>query len=185
LYTPKIPRLHHHGVSFPKRLRNREGLIGSVRSGLRYYWTRRSFNKLKETRWQKLAVLHQCKKSSNCKSKFSHIKGLFSDQFLRYYDFFKPLYQTIQQKLQGELANRWEDASIEFIFSVPTTWKPVPTVERFRSIIDRAGFGRHPNHRADIGLTEAEAAAVHTARAFPKMFNVCLPDFQNSLRVAG
>ncbi|KAF4629765.1 hypothetical protein G7Y89_g8382 [Cudoniella acicularis] len=76
-----------------------------------------------------------------------------------YCDFFKFLYQTIQQNLQGELANRWEDATIEFIFSVPTTWKPVPTVERFRSTIERAGFGRHPNHTASIGLTEAEAAA--------------------------
>ena len=90
----------------------------------------------------------------------------------RHCDFFRFLYQTIQQKLQGELANRWEDANIEFIFSVPTTWKPVPTVERFRSTIERAGFGRHPNHRADIGLTEAEAAAVDTARVFPRLFNV-------------
>ncbi|KAH8678627.1 hypothetical protein BGZ60DRAFT_555189 [Tricladium varicosporioides] len=88
-----------------------------------------------------------------------------------YCDFFKFLYQTIQQKLQGEIASRWEDARIEFIFSVPTTWKPVPTVERFRSTIERAGFGRFPNHEATIGLTEAEAAAVHTARVFPKLFN--------------
>lgn len=90
---------------------------------------------------------------------------------LRYCDFFRFLYQTIQQKLQGEVANRWEDASIEFIFSVPTTWKPL-TVERFRSTFERAGFGKHPNHTANIGLTEAEAAAVHTARVFPRLFNV-------------
>ncbi|KAG9239683.1 hypothetical protein BJ875DRAFT_538458 [Amylocarpus encephaloides] len=87
-----------------------------------------------------------------------------------YCDFFKLLYQTIQQKLQGEIASRWEDANIEFIFSVPTTWKPVPTVERFRTTIERAGFGRHASHKAGIGLTEAEAAAVHTARVFPKLF---------------
>ena len=92
--------------------------------------------------------------------------------FYRYCDFFRFLYQTIQLKLKGELANRWEDASIEFIFSVPTTWKPVPTIERFRSTIERAGFGRYPNHKIDIGLTEAEAAAVHTARTFPRLFNV-------------
>jgi hypothetical protein len=94
-----------------------------------------------------------------------------SNTLWRYCDFFRFLYQTIQQKLQGELANRWEDANIEFIFSVPTTWRVVPTVERFRSTIERAGFGKHPNHKADIGLTEAEAAAVHTARVFPKLFN--------------
>ena len=105
----------------------------------------------------------------------SGVEQTLLDISWRYCDFFVFLYQTIQQKLQGELANRWEDANIEFIFSVPTTWKPVPTVERFRSIIERAGFGRHPNHRADIGLTEAEAAAVHTARVFPRLFNVWIP----------
>jgi hypothetical protein len=73
------------------------------------------------------------------------------------------------------MANRWENANIEFVFSVPTTWKPVPTVERFRSVVKRAGFGAYPNHKVDIGLTEAEAAAVHTARMFPKLFNVYLP----------
>ncbi|KAG9236973.1 hypothetical protein BJ875DRAFT_190386 [Amylocarpus encephaloides] len=86
-------------------------------------------------------------------------------------DFFRFLYTTIQQKLEGELASRWEDAKIEFIFSVPTTWKPTPTVERFRSTFEQAGFGKFPNHRAIIGLTEAEAAAVHTARVFPRIFN--------------
>jgi hypothetical protein len=73
--------------------------------------------------------------------------------------------------LKGELANRWEDANIEFIFSVPTTWK-LPTIERFRSTIGRAGFGSSPSHKIEIGLTEAEAAAVHTARAFPRLFSV-------------
>jgi molecular chaperone DnaK (HSP70) len=81
------------------------------------------------------------------------------------------LYQTIEARLKGELASRWEDAKVEFIFSVPTTWKPNPTVERFRKIIERAGFGRSPNHTAVIGLTEAEAAAVHTARNTPAIFN--------------
>ncbi|PMD62688.1 uncharacterized protein K444DRAFT_717515 [Hyaloscypha bicolor E] len=87
-----------------------------------------------------------------------------------YCDFLGFIYHTIENELKGELGNTWEDACIEFIFSVPTTWKPVPTVERFRKIIRRAGFGSHPNHRAEIGMTEAEAAAVHTARRFPTLF---------------
>ncbi|KAN0119207.1 hypothetical protein V8E51_001415 [Hyaloscypha variabilis] len=87
-----------------------------------------------------------------------------------YCDFLSFLYETIQKSMQNELANCWEDACIEFIFSVPTSWKPVPTVQRFRSIIRRAGFGSYPNHRVEIGLTEAEAAAVHTARIFPRLF---------------
>ncbi|OCK81384.1 hypothetical protein K432DRAFT_434183 [Lepidopterella palustris CBS 459.81] len=87
-----------------------------------------------------------------------------------YCDYFKLLYQYIENRLRGELASQWEDANIEFIFSVPTTWKPNPTVERFRSIISRAGFGKSPSHTAVIGLTEAEAAAVHTARESPAIF---------------
>ena len=88
----------------------------------------------------------------------------------RYTDYFQYLYRTIEARLKGELASRWEDAKIEYIFSVPTTWRPLPTVERFRKIIIAAGFGSFPNHKATIGLTEAEAAAVHTARNMPGIF---------------
>jgi hypothetical protein len=87
-----------------------------------------------------------------------------------YTDYFRYLNQYIESSLLGELASRWDDARIEFIFSVPTTWKPHPTVERFRSTVERAGFGRSPNHKIVIGLTEAEAAAVHTARDSPAIF---------------
>lgn len=89
----------------------------------------------------------------------------------RYTDYFQYLYRTIEARLKGELASTWEDAKIEFIFSVPTTWRPLPTVERFRKIIAAAGFGSFPRHKAAIGLTEAEAAAVHTARNMPGIFN--------------
>jgi hypothetical protein len=69
-----------------------------------------------------------------------------------------------------EIPSNWNDARIEFIFSVPTTWKPHPTVERFRSITEKAGFGKSPNHTSSIGLTEAEAAAVHMSRESPAIF---------------
>ncbi|KAK3202688.1 hypothetical protein GRF29_154g387368, partial [Pseudopithomyces chartarum] len=87
-----------------------------------------------------------------------------------YCDYFQLLYRSIEARLRGEVASRWEDANIEFIFSVPTTWKPNPTVERFRKLAERAGFGKSPSHSVVIGLTEAEAAAVHTARNTPAMF---------------
>lgn len=90
----------------------------------------------------------------------------------RYCDYFQLLYRSIEARLRGEVASRWEDANIEFIFSVPTTWKPNPTVERFRKLAERAGFGKSPSHSVVIGLTEAEAAAVHTARNTPAMFKV-------------
>ena len=93
-------------------------------------------------------------------------------RYCRYTDYFQFLYRSIEARLKGELASRWEDAKIEFIFSVPTTWKPNPTVERFKKIIASAGFGSCPSHIASIGLTEAEAAAVHTARSMPGIFTV-------------
>lgn len=95
-----------------------------------------------------------------------------NESLSRYTDYFRFLYRTIEARLRGELASRWEDAKIEFIFSVPTTWKPIPTVERFKKIIAAAGFGSSPSHTAAIGLTEAEAAAVHTARSMPGIFRV-------------
>ncbi|PVH94915.1 hypothetical protein DM02DRAFT_538481 [Periconia macrospinosa] len=87
-----------------------------------------------------------------------------------YIHYFQYLYRCIESRLKSELASRWGDAKIEFIFSVPTTWQPNTTVERFRKIIARAGFGAYPSHIATIGLTEAEAAAVYTARNAPAIF---------------
>ncbi|KAF1851560.1 uncharacterized protein K460DRAFT_270005 [Cucurbitaria berberidis CBS 394.84] len=111
-------------------------------------------------------ILQQMRKNSKGPSKVPNI-----DEVERWYThYFQYLYRTIETRLKGELASRWEDARIEFIFSVPTTWKPNPTVERFKKIISVAGFGLHTNHTASIGLTEAEAAAVHTARSMPGIF---------------
>jgi hypothetical protein len=74
-------------------------------------------------------------------------------------------------RLGGESSGvTWENASIEFIFSVPTTWAPVPTVENFKRIVKEAGFGSHRGHRPRIDLTEAEAAAIHVSTKAPGIF---------------
>jgi Hsp70 protein len=90
-----------------------------------------------------------------------------------YTDYMSHLYQHIQLKLGSvsELPSNksWETAMIEFIFSVPTTWPP-STVERFRSILVRAGYNRHPTHSIAVSLTEAEAAAVYASIDAPEMF---------------
>lgn len=108
--------------------------------------------------------------SRDCKLQLSWSFQWLTREQLRYIDYFRYLHRTSVARLKGELASTWEDAKIEYIFSVPTTWRPLPTVERFRNIISAAGFGSNPNHKAEIGLTEAEAAAVHTARSMPGMF---------------
>lgn len=128
-------------------------------------------------------VLEQMRKSRSDPSEvpsIHEVERLYVDccigpapaQLYSYTDYFRFLYRTIESRLKSELASSWEDAKIEFIFSVPTTWQPNPTVERFRNIVSRAGFGQHYTHSAEIGLTEAEAAAVHTARNTPAIFKV-------------
>ena len=80
-----------------------------------------------------------------------------------YEDYLRLLYRHIEFKLSPELSRTsWQDARIEFLFSVPTTWKP-ETVENLKSVALRAGFGSGQKHSISIGLTEAEAAAVHTS----------------------
>lgn len=50
---------------------------------------------------------------------------------------------------------------VEFLFSVPTTWKDVRMVEETRRLLEKAISAKTPMHRVSIGLTEAEAAAVY------------------------
>lgn len=88
-----------------------------------------------------------------------------------YGDYLRKMYEYLSFKLGGELSNiSWEDAKLEFIFSVPTTWAPVPTVENFKRIVKKAGFGSRASHKVTIGLTEAEAAAVHVSTEAPGIF---------------
>lgn len=80
-----------------------------------------------------------------------------------YTDYLRLLYRHVEYKLSSDIQGAtWQNASIEFIFSVPTTWHP-EIVEKFRSIAQHAGFGGWPGHSVTVGLTEAEAAAVHTS----------------------
>jgi hypothetical protein len=88
-----------------------------------------------------------------------------------YCDYLRKMYEYLSFKLGGELSGvSWEEARIEFIFSVPTTWAPVPTVENFKRIVRGAGYGSHVGHGLIIGLTEAEAAAVHVSTEAPGIF---------------
>lgn len=89
-----------------------------------------------------------------------------------YSDYLRLLYRHIEFKLSSELSNTtWNNANIEFIFSVPTTWN-TGVVENFRSIVSQAGFGVGTNHTLSIGLTEAEAAAVHASTEASGIFQV-------------
>lgn len=87
-------------------------------------------------------------------------------------DYLQLLFQHIESKLSQELESvnkPWPLATIEFVFSVPTTW-PLSTVNKFKAIASRAGFASHARHTLNIGLTEAEAAAVYVSTEAQVMF---------------
>ncbi|RFU33131.1 hypothetical protein B7463_g3151, partial [Scytalidium lignicola] len=68
----------------------------------------------------------------------------------------------VKKWLEG---SSWNDSKIEFLFSLPTTWTSPSLIEEFRTIIRGAGYGSGGiKHTVEIGLTEAEAAAVYTAK---------------------
>lgn len=88
-----------------------------------------------------------------------------------YRDYLKKMYEYLAFNLGRELSGViWEDAIVEFVFSVPTTWVHVSVVENFRGLVKEAGFASHPKHTLNIGLTEAEAAAVHISTEAPGIF---------------
>lgn len=78
-----------------------------------------------------------------------------------YRDFMRQLYLHIRGCLQNSIpALSWEEETINFIFSVPTTWS-AGTADDLKQLAKAAGF-EGPRHTVEIGLTEAEAAAVCT-----------------------
>ncbi|KAL3442444.1 hypothetical protein BJX65DRAFT_286814 [Aspergillus insuetus] len=68
----------------------------------------------------------------------------------------------------------FEKMRVEFIFSVPTTWKDVRMIEEIRRLLNNAIARGAPNHWACIGLTEAEAAAVYACRGYYKTNDIVL-----------
>jgi hypothetical protein len=80
-----------------------------------------------------------------------------------YRDFLMRLNAEIERQLEGRIGSTWSRATVEFLFSVPTTWTAINVINDFEKLVREAGFGRGgPNHTCAISLTEAEAAAVHT-----------------------
>lgn len=80
-------------------------------------------------------------------------------------DFLKKLYHHIKRTfLDGPYATEWK-SKVDFIFSVPTTWKTQNVFSTYKECIQEAGFKNRKNHNFSIGLTEAEAAAVYTFRS--------------------
>ena len=89
----------------------------------------------------------------------------YEDVKRAYRDFLKQLYLRTKEEIEAAVlrGSSWEEAEIEFIFSVPTTWTAMAVATTFEKLIKEAGFGSDSaEHKVVIGLTEAEAAAIHT-----------------------
>ncbi|KAI9775609.1 MAG: hypothetical protein M1839_001010 [Geoglossum umbratile] len=75
-------------------------------------------------------------------------------------DFLRNIYTWTRDELSQRIS--WDSSNVVFLFSVPTTWESQKMLSRIEGIIRKAGFGSCPNHTVEVGLTEAEAAAVYT-----------------------
>lgn len=92
---------------------------------------------------------------------------------LWYTDFLKALHAHIMDYLptKPRIDINNNSTSIEFVFSIPTRWKDDDELlQKFRDIVDDAGFGDH----VKMDLTEGEAAAVFTFDQLKHKFQVSL-----------
>ncbi|KAK8137319.1 hsp70 family chaperone [Apiospora sp. TS-2023a] len=90
-------------------------------------------------------------------------------------DFLRHVYEHTKDTVERETARLhrggWADLTVEFLFSVPTTWTNQGIINDFKQAIREAGFGTEgPRHSAAVDLTEAEAAAVATLKYSPAEF---------------
>ncbi|KAJ3566482.1 hypothetical protein NPX13_g7112 [Xylaria arbuscula] len=84
-------------------------------------------------------------------------------------DFLKQIYNHSKSTIElhtGISRQGWRDLKVEFIFSVPTTWRTQGMINIFKECITLSGFGMATSHHsANVELTESEAAAVATIKS--------------------
>ncbi|KAJ0274642.1 hypothetical protein COL940_009232 [Colletotrichum noveboracense] len=92
-------------------------------------------------------------------------------------DFLKEVYAHVKESIETQVGRQhtggWTDMAVMFLFSVPTTWTKMETINAFKRIIHDAGFGAEGSrHFAQVDLTEAEAAAVATLKTSAVNFHM-------------
>lgn len=85
-------------------------------------------------------------------------------------DYLRQVYLHVKSTIEHQTGigpfTGWKDLAVEFIFSVPTTWRNFEVVNTFKASIKKAGFGTEgPRHKSTVELTESEAAAVATIKS--------------------
>ena len=87
-----------------------------------------------------------------------------ADQARIYFrDYLRCLRNYIEQTLEQSIP-RFRDKYIEYTFSTPTTWTNPGMIDSIERALKEAGFADGYNRRIRMGLTEAEAAAVHASK---------------------
>ena len=71
-------------------------------------------------------------------------------------DFLRCLYEYICSHL-ASFSLESPECKAEFLFSVPAPWINSRMQDRFRALVATAGFAKHPQHRINIDVSEAEA----------------------------
>ena len=79
-------------------------------------------------------------------------------------DYLHCIYEQIKRVFSDSMP-KWQTKQIEFLFSVPTTWKNPAMIAATEKLIKDAGFAERPNHVVKVSLTEAEAAAVYASKS--------------------
>ena len=83
-----------------------------------------------------------------------------------YHDYLRCIHDHIARYFLSTLP-QWPAQTVEWVFSVPTTWYNPGIIHSLDTLIKSAGFGRDgANHTCRITLTEAEAAAICVARQY-------------------
>jgi hypothetical protein len=78
-------------------------------------------------------------------------------------DYLACIYTHINEHLT-EVIPKWQTRHVEFVFSVPATWKDPAMIAFTERLIRDAGFGTRNRHLVEISLTDAEAAGVYVAK---------------------
>lgn len=104
--------------------------------------------------------------------------GVSNADAQRYYRDYLYLVHEHVVKYFVERTPNFASMKVEFIFSVPTTWRNPALIHDLEVIIRQAGFGSDgPRHVASITLTEAEAAAVNVIADYVRRDDViCICD---------
>ena len=98
--------------------------------------------------------------------------GMTHGEATKYYrDYLSQIHKHVAEHLLRSFPN-WANQRVEWVFSVPTTWRNVSLINTLNELIKAAGFGRDgERHSCRISLTEAEAAAVFVAHQLMKVSN--------------